>query len=260
MSAISFCKFQGTGNDFIIIDNRAGAYNNLTGMEVSKMCNRHFGIGADGLMLLQNKDGYDFEMIYYNADGNIGSMCGNGGRCMVKFAHDIGIVKLNYHFLAIDGAHDATIENDNYIHLKMKDVNNVNLQESFATLDTGSPHYIAFSENIDAIDIVTVGRSIRYSDPFAAEGININFVEKKDDNTIAVRTYERGVENETLSCGTGVTASALVHACQAGQNKIKVITLGGVIQVSFEKVSDTSFNNIFLSGEVCSVFTGIYPL
>ena len=260
MSAVSFCKYQGTGNDFIVIDNRAGAYNNLTNAEVSKMCNRHFGIGADGLMLLQNKEGYDFEMIYYNADGNIGSMCGNGGRCMVKFAHDIGIVKLNYHFLAIDGAHDATIENDNYIHLKMKDVNNVNLQESFATLDTGSPHYIAFSENIDAIDIITAGRSIRHSDAFAAEGININFVEKKDDATIAVRTYERGVENETLSCGTGVTASALVHAYQTGPNKIKVITLGGVIQVSFEKVSDTSFNNIFLSGEVCSVFTGIYPL
>lgn len=259
MTAISFCKYQGTGNDFIIIDNRVDIFHNVSTEEVSKMCNRHFGIGADGLMLLQNKEGYDFEMIYYNADGNIGSMCGNGGRCMVKFAHDIGIVKSSYQFLATDGAHDATIENGNYIHLKMKDVQHVNHQESFATLDTGSPHYIAYSTNIDAMDIVSAGRSIRYSDAFAAEGININFVEKKDDTTIAVRTYERGVEDETLSCGTGVTASALVHAYQQGQNKITVITLGGTITVSFEKVSNTIFNNIFLSGEVNRVFTGIYP-
>ena len=260
MPSLQFYKYQGTGNDFIIIDNRKAEQDDLTVAQISQMCDRHFGIGADGLMLLQNKTGFDFEMIYYNADGNLGSMCGNGGRCMVKFAHDVGIVKDNYHFMATDGEHHATIENENMVHLKMKDVHEVDLQENFATLNTGSPHYIAFSKDINSMDIVSAGRSIRYSDDFVAEGINVNFVEKIDAATIAVRTYERGVENETLSCGTGVTASALVHAYQQGHNEIMVLTEGGTINVYFEKVNDTSFKNIFISGEVSRVFTGVYPL
>jgi diaminopimelate epimerase len=252
-----FYKYHGTGNDFIIIDNRDNKIE-LTKEQVKKLCHRRFGIGADGLMLMNNTAGYDFGMIYYNADGNPGSMCGNGGRCMVQFAYDAGLHKSEYFFKAIDGDHKATIESNNWIDLKMKDVDNV---ETFLfsdfILNTGSPHYVKPVSDVKNIDVFREGREIRYSKRFAHEGINVNFVELKQDEEIFVRTYERGVEDETLSCGTGVTASALVFAHNDnGFNRVNVQTPGGNLAVEFDKTSDTSFKNIWLCGAATFVFKG----
>jgi diaminopimelate epimerase len=254
---LNFYKYQGTGNDFVILDNRQNEIKDLAHKQIEKLCDRRFGIGADGLMLLTLKDGFDFEMIYYNADGNESSMCGNGGRCLVKFAYDLGIHKSIYKFLAIDGEHEAEIETNGIVRLKMQDVNVVEEQATHSILNTGSPHFVKYTVNVDAIDVVESGKSIRYSKAFEKEGININFVEKIDDNTIFVRTYERGVEDETLSCGTGVTAAALVSAHnQNGYNQINVKTLGGNLSVEFEKHGTHLFNNIWLCGPATFVYKG----
>ncbi|MBL0146320.1 MAG: diaminopimelate epimerase [Chitinophagaceae bacterium] len=254
---LTFYKYQGTGNDFIIADNRAGQVGQLSTQQINRLCNRKYGIGADGLMLLQNKEGYDFEMIYFNADGNESSMCGNGGRCLVKFAYASGIHKSVYKFIAIDGEHVAEIDEKGHVRLKMADVNNVDEHATYAILNTGSPHYVKFSANVKEINVALEGREIRYSKPFAEKGINVNFVERTDENDIYVRTYERGVEDETLSCGTGVTAAALVSAHnQKGFNRIEVKTIGGNLSVEFEKMDDENFENIWLCGPAQFVFKG----
>jgi diaminopimelate epimerase len=252
-----FYKYQGTGNDFIILDNRNNEVGQLSQKEINNLCNRKFGIGADGLMLLCTKDGYDFEMLYYNADGNESSMCGNGGRCLVKFAHEIGIHKSLYKFLAIDGEHEAEIDTNGIVRLKMQDVNEVEEHGSYSILNTGSPHFVKFANNVNDIDVVESGRDIRYSKAFEQKGINVNFVEKLDESTIFVRTYERGVEDETLSCGTGVTAAALVSAHNDnGFNDVAIKTTGGNLHVEFEKMSETHFTNIWLCGPATFVFKG----
>ena len=254
---LQFYKYQGTGNDFIILDNRKGEANELSAKEIKHLCDRKFGIGADGLMLLNNKEGYDFEMIYFNADGKPGSMCGNGGRCMIRFAKDIGISKPVYHFLASDGEHEAEIDPDNTVRLKMKNVKTEECHPAYAILDTGSPHYIKFSSDVRHIDVYKKGREIRYSEPFEKEGINVNFVENTGDYSIYVRTYERGVEDETLSCGTGVTAAALMSAHnERGFNEVKVQTPGGGLTVEFQKTGDNSFADIRLCGPAEFVFKG----
>jgi len=254
---IEFYKYQGVGNDFIIMDNRDGKYSGLTPKQVAHLCNRRFGIGADGLMLLNNKPDYDFEMKYYNADGNESSMCGNGGRCLVRFAHHVGIHKSMYKFLAIDGDHLAEIDNDNWIRLKMKDVNNIEEHTAHYILNTGSPHFVKFAANVHDIDVVETGREIRYSPAFEKEGINVNFVEMLKDDAIFVRTYERGVEDETLSCGTGVTASALVAAHNDnGFNRVEVKTPGGHLSVEFDKEDGDHFTNIWLCGPAEFVYKG----
>ena len=253
---INFSKYQGTGNDFIILDNRTGQFNNLTMEQVKKMCHRRFGIGADGLMLLNIAEGYDFEMKYYNADGNEGSMCGNGGRCLVQFAHDIGILKTKYAFIASDGPHLAKFDENNWVHLKMKDVNDIQQYNEDCFLDTGSPHYIKKVENAEAENVFISGKTIRYSPDFAEKGINVNFVQETETG-IKVRTYERGVEDETLSCGTGVTASALaVPTHKSGFNKVLVSTPGGDLAVEFYKTGKNSFENIWLCGPATFVFKG----
>jgi diaminopimelate epimerase len=225
----TFYKYQGTGNDFIIFDNREGALNNITKKQVKHLCDRRFGIGADGLMLLSEKAGYDFEMIYYNSDGNASTMCGNGGRCLVKFASLMGIHEYTYNFIAVDGPHEAEIDNAGMIRLKMT--------------------------NVD--DVVEAGRDIRNSKPYATEGINVNFLENTGEDSIYVRTYERGVEDETYSCGTGVTAAALVSAHnQRGFNRIEVQTPGGNLSVEFTKVDETHFENIWLCGPAVMSFKG----
>jgi len=201
---IQFSKYQGTGNDFVIIDNREGNIA-LSQSQIAFICDRRKGIGADGLMLLGNEKGFDFSMTYYNADGNEGSMCGNGGRCLVQFAHDMGIVKDHYHFIAVDGPHEATMDHHGWVHLKMSEVNAVEQGNNFHVTNTGSPHYIKQVKDINTLDVYNEGKSIRYNDRFSKEGINVNFVEQQQDG-LFVRTYERGVENETYSCGTGVTA------------------------------------------------------
>ncbi len=255
MPIFSFSKYQGTGNDFIIIDNRQNNIS-LTSKNISFLCDRHFGIGADGLMLLQLKDGYDFEMIYYNADGNQSSMCGNGGRCLTQFAKDCGIVKDNYTFLASDGIHEA-FYNEGWIHLKMKDVDYIIDHHGDYIVDTGSPHFIKVVDHVMEMDVYKQGNEIRYSKDFKAEGINVNFVEIIDEDGIIVRTYERGVENETYSCGTGVTAAALVFAHnEIGFNRVEIQTKGGLLAVEFDKTGDTSFSNIWLCGPALFVFKG----
>ncbi|BAV07181.1 diaminopimelate epimerase [Filimonas lacunae] len=254
---LQFYKYQGTGNDFVIIDNRDNAIS-LTTEQVHKLCDRRFGIGADGLMLLGSKEGYDFEMVYYNADGRESSMCGNGGRCLVKFAYHMGIHKGKYHFIATDGPHDATIEDNQWVHLKMKDVDGIKQHFSDSILNTGSPHYVkpVGGHKLDHFNVFAEGKAIRYNDTYAKEGINVNFVEELPKG-IFVRTYERGVEDETLSCGTGVTASALVFAHNDnGFNRVEVKTLGGHLAVEFDKTGEDTFRNIWLCGPAEFVFKG----
>ena len=253
---MQFYKYQGTGNDFIILDNREGNIH-LSEQQISKLCDRKFGIGADGLMLLNTKAGYDFEMFYTNADGKPSSMCGNGGRCLTQFAFDCGIKKTSYTFLAVDGEHESVFAENGWIHLKMKDVNSIENNHGDFVLNTGSPHFIKSVGHVMKMDVVKEGREIRYSKEFEAEGINVNFVEATDEDKIIVRTYERGVENETLSCGTGVTASALVfYHNEFGFNRIEVTTPGGHLAVEFDKKGDNEFENIWLCGPATFVFKG----
>jgi diaminopimelate epimerase len=253
--ALSFYKYHGTGNDFIIIDNRDGNLE-LTTAQVKRLCDRRFGIGADGLMMLQQLPGYDFEMVYFNADGREASMCGNGGRCLTKFAYDMGIHKDRFRFLAVDGDHEAIITQNGWINLKMKDVDGIEEHHGDAVLDTGSPHYVKAVENVMDLDVYREGKEIRYSREYEKNGINVNFVEN-EDRRIIVRTYERGVEDETYSCGTGVTAAALVFAHNDnGFNRIEVQTKGGHLAVEFDKVMEHRFENIWLCGPATFVYKG----
>jgi len=254
---IQFYKYQGAGNDFVIMDNRNQRYDSLTKEQVAFLCDRRFGIGADGLMLLNTHAGYDFEMKYYNADGRESSMCGNGGRCLVQFANDCGIRKDVYKFLAVDGEHEASINDDGTVALKMNDVNEVKHDHGNYILNTGSPHYVHLASDVMGLDVFKKGREIRYSKEFEKEGINVNFVEQTDHPTkIIVRTYERGVEDETFSCGTGVTAAALVCSHNDnGFNRVEVKTKGGLLSVEYEKTGD-SYTNIWLNGPAVKVFEG----
>ena len=254
---IFFYKYQGTGNDFIMIDDRDGSLNSLNKNQIEKLCSRKFGIGADGLILLQNEKGFDFKMKYFNADGNESSMCGNGGRCIAQFANDLGIVTGKTTFIAIDGPHDAEISRG-IVKLKMTNVADIKAIDDFFILNTGSPHYVKIVDSTADVDVFFEGKKIRNSEPFKREGINVNFVQNTD-NSIKVRTYERGVENETYSCGTGVVASALVKIHQNdtsdGEYEINVETIGGNLSVKAVRQGD-SFNNIWLIGPAVFVYKG----
>jgi len=255
---IAFYKYHGTGNDFILIDDRDEVFDSNDHDLIEKMCSRRFGIGADGLILLRNKEGYDFEMIYFNSDGHQSSMCGNGGRCIVKFAYDLEIIDSACKFLAIDGAHDAVVNENHEVKLKMNDVRDVLKMHDDHVLDTGSPHYVKILPSVEMVDVKAEGSKIRYSDPFHKEGINVNFVQH-NSNSIEVATYERGVEDETYSCGTGVTASALIsHLVDAKYSSpIQVGTKGGKLSVHF-KHEDGIFTNVWLQGPAKYVFKGSY--
>jgi len=252
---VQFYKYQGTGNDFVILDNRTSLYDGLTEYQINKMCDRRFGIGADGLMLLGLAEGFDFSMKYYNADGKEGSMCGNGGRCLVRFAYDMGIVKDSYHFIAVDGPHDATIQPNGNVSLKMQDVTNIEVINNDVVLNTGSPHFIRFVDDVKNIDVYQEGKDIRYNDDYKEKGINVNFVEKLE-KSIQIRTYERGVEDETLSCGTGATAAAIAFAQNTGFNKVSVEVQGGELEVSFNRINQHECNDIWLTGAAVFVFKG----
>ncbi len=253
---LHFYKYQGTGNDFIILDNRDKRYSALSANQVKFLCDRRFGIGADGLMLLNLLEGYDFEMKYYNADGRESSMCGNGGRCLVKFASDRGMKQAAYSFLAIDGPHEASFDSKGWVRLKMKNVDGITKHQNNSVLDTGSPHYVKITPTVEGLDVFTEGKNIRYSNDFKEAGINVNFVELQDKK-ISVRTYERGVEDETYSCGTGVTACALAYTNhKQGFNHIDVDTLGGSLAVEFNKVTEQRFEDIWLCGPATYVFEG----
>ena len=251
---MEFYKYQGTGNDFVMIDNRDLQFPKNNTELVNKLCDRHFGIGADGLILLENDEKYDFKMVYYNSDGNESTMCGNGGRCLVAFAFFLDIFEDKCKFIAIDGEHDAEIHNG-IVKLKMIDVETIkNIGMDFET-NTGSPHYVKYVEDIKNFDVYKEGYTIRNSDLYKKEGINVNFVEKISDGEIFVRTYERGVEDETYSCGTGVTASALTFIEKHHLNSVKVKTLGGELKVYAEK-NNNSYSNIWLEGPAKQVFRG----
>lgn len=255
---IEFYKYQGTGNDFVILDNRTKLYSKVP---VKELCDRRFGIGADGLMLLETLTGYDFKMVYYNSDGNESSMCGNGGRCLAAFAHKLGIGKeKKLHFLAIDGEHEAIILDKENVSLKMGDVSAIKKVDSDFELNTGSPHYVQFVQNTKEVDILPMARQIRNSDVYLKKGINVNFVTILNSNEIDVRTYERGVEDETYSCGTGVTACAIAlsekSGFEDGKHEVDIHTPGGNLKVSFIRKGN-SYSDIWLTGPAIEVFSGI---
>lgn len=253
---IDFFKYQGAGNDFVIIDNRKGFFPKDNYELIQKYCDRKFGIGADGLMLLENDANADFKMEYYNADGRPGSMCGNGGRCIVAFAKSLDIIDTTTRFMALGESYEATVQGDQ-VSLKMINVETIEVFDSHVFLDTGSPHHVAFIENLSEFNVFDHGRKIRYGAPYHEAGTNVNFVEKLNDNTFGVRTYERGVENETLSCGTGVTAVALAsyHLNRTTENKVYIETPGGKLKIEFEK-DDHVYKNIILTGPAEFVFQG----
>lgn len=252
---VEFFKYQGTGNDFVMIDNRDKKIN-LSQNQVELLCNRRFGIGADGLILIEPKPGFDFEMVYYNADGNKSSMCGNGGRCITAFAKQIGLIKNEAVFWAADGEHKAEITND-LVALKMNDVGDIEVINNDLYLNTGSPHYVVFKSDIEN-SIIESAKQIRYNTRFKEKGTNVNFVTVKNE-TLHGRTYERGVEDETLSCGTGVTAMAIAahYSKHIVSNNVNIVTPGGTLQVSFVYDSTTKkYINIYLTGPAQLVFKG----
>lgn len=255
MNTIEFFKYQGTGNDFVMIDDRSESFGLENHILIANLCHRKFGIGADGLILIRNHREVDFEMIYYNADGRLTSLCGNGSRCAVQFAHKLGMITNHCSFTTVEGILEAKIENEQ-VHLKMPDVNNIKSYEHHYFLNTGSPHHICIVDDIENYDVINQGRKIRYGAPYYEEGANVNFVKPISDDRIFVRTYERGVEDETLSCGTGATAAALVHGLKGAESPIKVETLGGDLQISFEREVGNNFKNIHLIGPATLVFSG----
>ena len=255
---MKFYKYQGAGNDFVLIDFRNDSLENIDNTLIAQLCDRRFGIGADGLMLLKSSDAHDFEMVYHNADGNVGSMCGNGGRCIVAFAKHLGIVDSETNFLAVDGPHYAKITAEgNWVELQMIDVDTVNTDAYAFVLNTGSPHYVKQVEGLDTLDVYKEGFQVRNNATYKADGINVNFVEAKADH-LFVRTFERGVEDETFACGTGATAVALAMAKknnQVGTIETPIKVLGGQLQINFHYDGE-KFTEVFLCGPAELVFAG----
>lgn len=262
MSLIKFYKYQGTGNDFIMIQDLDNKFPKIV-EDIKKICHRRFGVGADGLILLKKGDKKPFKMVYFNSDGNESSMCGNGGRCFVKFISDLKLINSQQvEFEAIDGLHQGRVfskESNSLVQLGMNNVSEIDKRDNYVFLDTGSPHHVEFLAELESIDVKEKGSNIRYSDLYKPKGTNVNFVKKINENTLKVRTYERGVEDETYSCGTGVTAAALAtHFLSLSKsNSIKTITKGGELLVEFTK-TDLGYENIKLTGKAELIFKGTF--
>ncbi len=250
-----FFKFQGAGNDFILFDDRNAQFPKDDSELIQKLCDRRFGIGSDGIMLIQHSEEADFYLDFINPDGSR-SFCGNGSRCGIRFAELLGMINKQCTFDAIDGMHTAEINDDN-VKISMKDVDEIRTEEEGVFLDTGSPHLIFRTRDIDKLDVRSEGRKIRYSNSYLEEGVNVNFVEKLNAHTIKIRTYERGVEDETLSCGTGITAAVLAMAVGSSDlfGEMNVISRGGRLSVGFER-SGKGFKNVWLKGPAEKVFSG----
>ena len=253
---IKFYKYHGTGNDFIMIDNFKGQYDlsELDKDRISLLCHRRFGIGADGLIILEASENSDFNMVYFNADGAESTMCGNGGRCILAMAHALEYIGDDAIFNAIDGLHKGRVGDQ--IEIQLKDVDHIDNSEDDYILDTGSPHYVRFISDVHQLNIIPIAHEIRYNDVYKEEGINVNFVESLQGD-FYLRTYERGVENETMSCGTGVTATAIaIHEKYDHlESPIELRTPGGILQVSFDKTEE-GYKNVWLKGPATLVFEG----
>ena len=236
----TFYKYQGTGNDFIMLDNRLLTFPKKDIQLIEQLCDRRFGIGADGLILLESHTNYDFKMVYFNSDGNESSMCGNGGRCLVAFAKQLGIIEASAEFEAVDGYHYAEISTDELVSLQMKEVDNIKVHQNYSFLNTGSPHHVQIVSDLKTLDVKLEGSKIRYSELYGADGSNVNFVHQIDSKTFSVRTYERGVEDETLSCGTGATAVAIAmhHVGKTKSNSIDLQVEGGSSVFNLKKIME----------------------
>jgi diaminopimelate epimerase len=258
---LEFYKYQGTGNDFVMIDNRSGFFPKKNVQLVARLCDRRFGIGADGLILLEKDTVTDFKMVYYNSDGNLSSMCGNGGRCLVAFAKDLSVIKDSCTFIATDGLHRASVANDGIVSLQMIDVTNIKKESDYTFMNTGSPHHVQLVEDLEHYNVKENGAALRYGSLYGAAGSNINFVKKINEDTFSLRTYERGVEDETLACGTGATAVAIAMNAtgQTNASSIKLNVEGGKLAVSFDKIGD-QFTNVFLIGPAEFVFKGVIEI
>ena len=254
---LKFYKYQGTGNDFVMIDNRQNFFPKNDTKLIERLCDRRFGIGADGLILLENDNSTDFRMVYYNSDGNESSMCGNGGRCLVAFAKSLNVIKDNATFIATDGLHHATILENGIVSLQMKDVDDVKIDSEYVFLNTGSPHHVTLVNDLEHYNVKENGAEIRYSDLYGKVGSNVNFVFQLSENHFRLRTYERGVEDETLSCGTGATATAIAMNVigKTNSNAIDIDVEGGKLKVTFE-ITDKGFEKVFLIGPATFVFEG----
>lgn len=254
---LEFYKYQGAGNDFVMIDNRSGFFPKDNTQLIAHLCDRRFGIGGDGLILLENDSETDFKMVYYNSDGNQSSMCGNGGRCLVAFAKDMQVIENETTFIATDGLHHASFEDNGLVSLQMIDVPTIDIKKDHTFLNTGSPHHVQMVDDLEHYNIKEEGAAIRYGELYGAAGSNINFVKKIDDTTFRLRTYERGVEDETLACGTGATAVAIAMNAtgQTNATAINIDVEGGKLVVSFDK-NQNGFTNVFLKGPAVYVFKG----
>ena len=261
---LEFYKYQGTGNDFVMIDNRSEFFPKENTQLIARLCDRRFGIGGDGLILLENDTiasnlatATDFKMVYYNSDGNQSSMCGNGGRCLVAFAKKLNVIENETTFIATDGLHHATIGDDGLVSLQMIDVEEIKISPNHVFLNTGSPHHVQLVDDLENYNIKENGAAIRYGDLYGKAGSNINFVKQIDDTTFSLRTYERGVEDETLSCGTGATAVAIAMNVlgKTDASSIDLNVEGGKLVVSFDK-GEGKFTNVFLKGPAEFVFKG----
>ena len=252
---LKFFKYQGAGNDFVMIDDRQQTFPISTKL-INRLCDRHFGVGADGLILLQNDTESDFKMVYFNSDGNESTMCGNGGRCIIRFANDLDVASENMTFTAIDGLHHGIVDS-NVIRLQMIDVDEVEDHDHYLFMNTGSPHHVEFVEKVDDVDVYNRGKEIRNGSPYFEKGSNVNFVEVMPDNNLRIRTYERGVENETLACGTGITAAAISAYVKnlVDKKSIEIKALGGDLSVNFEE-NNHKFVNVWLNGPAVKVFEG----
>ncbi len=253
---INFSKYQATGNDFVVINGDRESVP-IDAESLGLLCHRRFGIGADGLIIVNSDPQYDFRVEYYNPDGSK-SFCGNGTRSAIHFAHKEGFISnKTTEFSAFDGIHQAEILDTQNIRVSIGDVHNVRLLEDGTFVDTGSPHLVRFVHDIESVDVMGVGRRLRHEAPIEG-GTNVNFVHMESPSLLNIRTYERGVENETYSCGTGVTASAIAAADKGAVSPVILKAKGGELLVEFKKTDGVGFTDIYLTGPAECVFKGTY--